>query len=655
MENNQIKQHNKYVTLGEFLKPISYIVFVFLFELLNLIFTSNSIMYGFWDIIIPKYFGFDLAFSIIIAAIICILNRKRRWIGNLIFYFFISLQLILNITNSIIYRAQGTIFTLDMFVVTDAGLKAFEWGFVNWWAIASNFALLFLSIGCILILDLKMHKKILRSGFFTKITSVLASTIFILGGIGIYTTQVFTMKHDDYEILWSSLTFKTYAMKKFGTFGFYSKNLYNEICKPTIGESLDSIVKATTGDIAETNEFATLYGDNLIVVMLESFDWFAIDPYNTPFIYSLMNDSVVLTNYESNNKTNVSEDIAMLGFMPDIVTLSNLQADDIIVHYSLGNMFQRLGYSSNYFHSYTSSFYDRNLSYKNLGFDNLHFIEDVTIESKTTNWNDWSKEVDVFNAFSDKMIPTDGSKFFSFYLTVGTHGDYDYNNSRFEEYKTIYDTNIENMKGYFDEQGYVFPTNKTVQNQLRTFKSEAIDTDRMLKNLFAKLNTDLGDGRKLIDNTTVLLFADHNCYYHELCYKIKNTDLSDYKNLKSYNVPLILYSKKIVPKQISDFTSTFDIYPTISELFGLPYNKYLAGGFNFLEPYAEEKVYYSQLTGFYSPLFYSQNIFDITSLTNNSTNDQKESFKNYCIEIYKKQTNINKLFNSHIKAAELIS
>ena len=191
----------------------------------------------------------------------------------------------------------------------------------------------------------------------------------------------------------------------------------------------------------EKNEAATLFDQNLIMICMESIDQFALDPYNTPTLWNLCygdefkntaGKGIFLDNFYSKNKTNISEDISLLGYVAK-TTMFNAEKDSISVKYSLPNLFKALGYKTNYFHSFKKDFYSRSTINKNIGFENLYFLEDIDFENKNLNFNTWNSEVDFFNAAKDKMIPTDGNKFFSFYMTVSGHGTYDIENPNFEK------------------------------------------------------------------------------------------------------------------------------------------------------------------------------------------------------------------------------
>ena len=59
---------------------------------------------------------------------------------------------------------------------------------------------------------------------------------------------------------------------------------------------------------------------------------------------------------------------------------------------------------------------------------------------------------------------------------------------------------------------------ETLQACLKEYKSAAMDTDVMIGKLFKHLE-DTG----LINNTAVMLYADHNAYYQNLSKNIKGT------------------------------------------------------------------------------------------------------------------------------------
>jgi arylsulfatase A-like enzyme len=241
----------------------------------------------------------------------------------------------------------------------------------------------------------------------------------------------------------------------------------------------------------------------------------------------------------------------------------------------------------------------------------------------------------------DKIAPTTG-KFMSFYTTVSSHGTYTVQNERFEEHFKTYDKNLELMKTWFADEGYVYPADKEYQSILKEYKSACMDTDEMIGKLFKHLN-DTG----LIQNTTVVLYSDHNAYYQNLTKKIKATEKAGYDSQIAYNVPLMIYSNKIASQTIESFCSTYDIYPTLCEMFGLPYNVVNAMGKDmFSENDIKNTIYSSALTGFSSAKCYSKTMQHITKYAN-STDADVELFKINVVEFLKKQQILKIVYNSN--------
>ena len=196
------------------------------------------------------------------------------------------------------------------------------------------------------------------------------------------------------------------------------------------------------------------------------------------------------------------------------------------------------------------------------------------------------------------------------------------------------------------QQGFVFPEDEETYNLLREFKSAAMDTDLMVAELLKHLNAVNADGTRLIDNTSVVFYADHNAYYHELCYKMKGTDSKDHKNVKSYNVPFFIYSQKLQAQKVETFTHTYDIFPTVCKLYGLPYNTYMALGETLLNADGSlfegaYRIYYSQLSGYYSTTFFSTSPATPVSIVENVSEKDKQLFIEKVWEYYSRQKILN--------------
>ena len=290
---------------------------------------------AFWSLnfgFLPKYFLFDFSYILIISGILFLMNNRTNKI--ILITTLLSIQLILNCVNASYNSVLGDVFSFDLLKIIGEATKVFKLSFINFKALILN-ALTFTVFILILFSTTKNEVKIDKSTKTYKAKRLsafsLVTAIFLLfSSFGLSTNVLsyslltdlddtdayYVAKSDLY--LYDNFQFKMEAYKKFGTFGFYIKSLENLVSKNEISsEEKQELISYLNEGKVEKNNSAQLKDKNLVVIMLESFDWFAIDPYTTPTLYDLVtNKGQVFTNFRAYNKTNMSEDIAILGNFP---------------------------------------------------------------------------------------------------------------------------------------------------------------------------------------------------------------------------------------------------------------------------------------------------------------------------------------------------
>lgn len=641
---------NKEIDLGRILKPIIFIILAFTLEIIQFAIFGFKSTDGSTQLL-PSYILLDIAIWLIFASIIFAMNKK--WSQDLCFYIFLIIQIVFNIINIILCKTLGNVFYFKLIGLASEGAEAFDWGMIRWGFIAVNISILIVAIISQVLIDKFANKKLQLKKLSGRILGFVVFSVCLTVGVTTFGVQINYLSPYDQQIC-DELTLKNYSMQKLGTYGFYVRDAINSISQPKPDITKEEAVALIEEGQKQENPQAILHDDNLIIIMLESFDKFAIDPYNTPTIYNLMQESIVANQFISNNKTNISETIGLLGYMPFEEELDLQDNQRLATKYSLPNLFNNQSYQTNYFHSYKSTFYNRDKIIAKLGFDNTYFLEDAELEDKSLKFYEWNSEVDYFNYFKEQIAPTDGSKFMSFYLTVATHGEYSTPNARFEKYYTQYEYNLENtdFKDWFSSQGFNYPQDSEYQTYLKHFKAAAMDTDAMVAALLEHLNTPLENGTKLIDNTSILFYADHNCFYHDLCYNIKGTDAKDTTNLKSYQVPMFIYSQKLGHQEIDNFVDTYDLHPTVCELYGLPYSTYMTYGEAILDGEGkdiskdEDKIYFSQKVGYYSNKFHSTGLANPLPVAGGGIQNQSDATRyiNNVKTYYEKQKNLHYIY-----------
>ena len=144
----------------------------------------------------------------------------------------------------------------------------------------------------------------------------------------------------------------------------------------------------------------------------------------------------------------------------------------------------------------------------------------------------------------------------------------------------------------------------------------------------------------LLENTTIVLFSDHNTYLSNLTYQIKDIQLNDYSSenyIELYRVPLMIFDSNIGHKVIDKFTTTYDIVPTILDLFGINYYTNLYYGNSIFSK--EESILYSKAYNIFisNGLLYS-NINNILyrrdDISNNYINDTEDKSLKLLKKIY---------------------
>lgn len=637
--------------------PVLFLVFATILEMVNFMTLGIGVL--------PTYFMFDVAvFLIFLGVLFLIPTGSKGWIW--LASFFLLIQVAMNIVNDTIYNVFGDVFSLSMLNLGPEGFNAFRFEFLDIGIILLNIGIFvtFILLCCYLRGNLG-STAIAQLGTKSRFAIVISLCLaFQIIGSSCFASSVHVItvsskgEHVEQseittdEALWDNMFLKTESFKRFGTYGFYLKNISNFIFTSGAMSESDRERVAAYIQSGETNKPPVTSvsnigkGDNLIVLMLESFDNFAIDPVYTPYLWNIRTGNGLATYYDgyyARNKTNISEEIAIMGHIANDKLL-NVYNDSVglCTPTSLPNLFKAdAGENSsvNFFHSYTKKFYDREHVNVKLGFENVYAMEDCTLENKSKTFNDWVLDSEYLENMLDKFMPDD-KRFYSFYTTITTHGAYDYDNKRLRDNKTYVNEHFDEYVNYVESQtNLLIPTNKTDLNKLKHFKAACMDTDRMVQYLFEML-----EEKGLLETTTVVMFADHNAYYSNLCYKVKNIPKDEYENTELYHIPLMIYNDQIGGGVNNTFCNTYDIYPTICDILGIEYNTALVQGYSIYSDDIKKSVFVSSLSGMYTDTLFTNNIDDVFVLDETLTAQDVEDFQDNITDFYKKQEYIELIY-----------
>lgn len=605
---------------NDYIYGIYFVIFAILLEIVNFVTLGLGVL--------PTHFGIEFSIILIIAGFIFILPTE--WLKITFTTIFLGFQMVINIINSCVYKNLFNFTTVDMLIARGGETGAvFEADFINWGSVLASVAVLAVYIAAV-VLGSKYMPKIKSKFKFSSICYMIAIAV-VIESCGLVTYNFLdkayatdTQSEYVYEngkYLYGSTDLKFANMKKYGFWAYYMKSIekvtnYEETLSEEEESELRTFLAEGEGFKYTDSEYdgeqvsGLLEGDNLLMVMMESMEWFAIDPFNTPNLSDLIyNNSMYFTEYYSRNATNFSEDISILGNVPNEYAFSNiLKRVGVETPESLPNYFKNSGYESvNFFHDYLGEFYDRYTLNVDLGFDKVYALDESPMENKPTKFGHFVDDGDYVASLLDEMMPKD-KKFFSFFTTVSTHGPYTMSNERFESYYRTFDQNYTQFCKYNEEfeLGYVLPEVGTKDYQvLREFKSKAMALDNAIGIIvdYLENNTD-SDGRKLSESTTIVLFADHNAYYQNLSYKTKG--VGKYADEKTaYRVPFSISNSKLKTGENKSFCNTYDIFPTLCDLYGFEFNRSLAHGYSIFSSDIENSMFLSSLSTIFDENVYS--------------------------------------------------
>lgn len=661
--------------------------------------TSEMLFFLILDMgLLPTYVWFDVAIILLCLGVMIALPGFRT--RSVFAWIVISIQTLLNLANIVIVSATNEIFSFEMLILAGEGLQAFDVSFINVSHVLSAFALLIIQIVTFVFIKhfhqpIRMYKK-----FNLPLILVL---IFLMqfGGSGIYALQAATLDDGDKNssfyvfesdsYLYENFSSKWECMEKFGTGGFYMRNIQRLFSGRTVSKdiAIQTAKYFAEGKQVKSEVYGVSSGNNVVTILLETMEKFGIDPYFTPNLYKLFyEDGISFTNYRVNNRTNISEGTALIGNYPKENPINQASKNILEV---LGNEYEGftfprklndLGYSTMYVHNNVSWYYNRDKTHgeNGVGFQNMLFLEDMDKIEKWVDfnedpdneyyvWHNWTMDSEVMEKYVDVMCPTD-KLFYTHFSTISSHGAFRERESTKPNYDYLLESKNDpnglynKMWDYLYSLGYVKPQSESDLEYFHWYKSAVMDVDKAVKILFDYLKNN-----NLLQNTTILMFADHNAYYHDLSYVMKDIEISvDSVDTRLYEIPVMIYDEKlkhslinnVSDKFISDnsirisdnkninidkFSSVYCLLPTMLDVLGIEYNPnfYLNTSVFNTEGYLQ--IFQPNISG--TPYFNDKVYFSFDNIKwqkDGLTEQEILSYKEDALKLYYKNLYIERLY-----------
>ena len=309
------------------------------------------------------------------------------------------------------------------------------------------------------------------------------------------------------------------------------------------------------------NEMSGIFKDkNLIFITAEAFYPIAVDATLTPTLYKLVNEGINFKNFYQpiyNCSTSDGEFVNLLSLLPGISTCSMDQTHDVYLPYTIGNSFKPYGYDTYAFHGWTYTYYKRNKTYPNLGFDKYYGFDrnktgyKYALEGIKNQWP--TSDIEVVN--SSFPIFSESEKFVAYYMSISGHLQYNFGgNAMSAKNKSL----VKDVKG---------------NEAIKAYIAANIEFDRSLEILLKDL-----EEKGILDDTVIVISPDHYPY------GLTNADIKSYTNFVEneafdiYRNNLIIYNTELTGVTVDKNVGSIDILPTLLNMFGIKYDSRLLMG-----------------------------------------------------------------------------
>ena len=295
-------------------------------------------------------------------------------------------------------------------------------------------------------------------------------------------------------------------------------------------------------------------GYNLIYIMVEAYDYMAIDPELTPTLYKMQQEGMHFDNYYTPKygcTTGESEFIGLASLVPrsDICTPNTYFNNAFPT--SIYNQFKQEGYFTIGFHNWHDEFYERRKIYTSMGCDEYYNQDDLNIPLVKGWLSDTTMVEMALPYFTDK------EPFMCTFVTSTTHFPYDassyYGDLHLDEINQVHPDYPINIKRYI---------------------SKAMELDNAMKTLLEGL-----EEKGILDHTMIVLYADHHPLRTEwnqiaAC----TTQLNRAEGMNIDRTPAFMYCASLEPMALDRVASTYDLLPTVLNLFDCDYDPRLYFG-----------------------------------------------------------------------------
>lgn len=314
------------------------------------------------------------------------------------------------------------------------------------------------------------------------------------------------------------------------------------------------------------NEFTGMFkGKNLILITAEAFSAEVIDPVRTPTLYRLATGGINFTDYYQpawGGSTLTGEASILTGLIPMGGVKGVKATANKNMYMTIGNSLMREGYFSRAFHNNSYTYYSRNLTHENFGYEKFIGYGNGIEVGVSNKWP--QSDLEMMETTVDWYI--DHQPFSVYYMTVSGHCNYSWTGNSMSK---INKDAVANMDA---------------SETIKAYHASQIELEKAMAYLVQRL-----EEAGIADDTLIVLSSDHypyglengsfgntQDYVSELYgYTYQNYAERDHSSLIMWSGAFEKMEEKMV---IDEPTYSIDILPTLLNLFGVEFDSRLLVG-----------------------------------------------------------------------------
>lgn len=327
---------------------------------------------------------------------------------------------------------------------------------------------------------------------------------------------------------------------------------------------------------SKTNEYTGLFeGYNLIFISAEAFSKEAIRPDTTPTLYQMWQYGIQLTDFYQFDTagTTGGECANLFGLLATEGGSSVKMTASHNNYLTMGNLLNREGYEGWAFHNNSYTYYGRDTTHNNLGYNHGYMGYGNGMEQWVT-WQWPQSDLEMVQGTFENLYGS-SSPFNVYYMSVSGHSNYD---------------PWDNMMA---QKNWDVVADLPYSDRVKGYLAANVELDRAMRYLLQQLKR-----HHIYRKTVIVISADHFPYgldddapIGQLPYlsELYGYDVYD-QFQRDHNAPIIWCGS--LPKQnlhirVDEPTSAIDLLPTLCNLFGVPWDSRLLPGRDVLDPDTE--------------------------------------------------------------------